>query len=77
MHMKSTRLEELLNLPAEIRADLAMALWESLEDSQKAEELSLTQAERDELDRRLAEHMGDPDSSIPWEDVQRRLQDEV
>lgn len=71
--MQSTRLKELLNLSAEARADLAMALWESLEDSEKAEELSLSQEQRDELNRRLEEYLADPDSAVPWEEVKRRL----
>ncbi|MBI3941200.1 MAG: addiction module protein [Acidobacteria bacterium] len=71
--MSPTRLEDLLNLSAGTRADLAMALWESLDDTQKAEELTLTQAQREELERRLAEHEAAPETAVPWEEVRRRL----
>lgn len=33
----------------------------------------LTAEERDEIDRRLAEHDRDPGSAIPWEEVRARL----
>jgi putative addiction module component (TIGR02574 family) len=71
--MPTTLLKELLNLPAGARADLAMALWDSLDETQKAEELTLTQAQREEIERRLAEHEAHPESAIPWEEVRKRL----
>jgi putative addiction module component (TIGR02574 family) len=66
---------ELLKLPAAERAELAMALWESLSDTEReaGQELSAEQAA--ELDRRWAEHVARADSAIPWDDVRRRLMD--
>ena len=71
--MPSSPLTELLRLPASDRAELAMALWESLSDSERENELQLTDADRAELDRRWAEHLENPDSAIPWSDVRSKL----
>ncbi len=61
--MPSTSLSQLLKLPAAERAELAMALWESL-----------AEAEREaELDRRWAEHLANPGTAIPWDEVRRKL----
>ena len=35
--------------------------------------LSLSAEEREELDRRLAEHHANPSSSIPWDEVRASL----
>jgi putative addiction module component (TIGR02574 family) len=71
--MQSSPLAQLLKLPAGDRAELAMALWESLTDGEREGELALTDAQRAELDRRWAEHMENPGSAIPWSDVRRKL----
>ena len=71
--MSTSPLTELLKLPASDRANLAIALWESLSDSESERELQLTDADRAELDRRWAEHVKHPDSAIPWSDVRARL----
>ena len=69
----SPSLSELLKLPAGERAALAMALWESLSEAEREGELELTPEEAAELDRRWTEHVQRPESSIPWDDVRRRL----
>ena len=71
--MPSSPLSELLKLPAADRADLAMALWESLSDTQRDADLVLTDEQRAELDRRWAEHVANPASAIPWADVRAKL----
>ncbi|MFN0074208.1 MAG: addiction module protein [Chloroflexota bacterium] len=71
--MSTSHLTELLKLPATDRADLAMAFWESLSDSERETELQLADADRAELDRRWSEHVENPDSAIPWSDVRARL----
>jgi putative addiction module component (TIGR02574 family) len=73
--MSPTDLAELLRLPADERAELAIALWESLSDEARDAELELGPAERAELDRRWAEHLADPGSAVPWHEVQRKLRD--
>jgi len=71
--MPSSPLTELLKLPAADRADLAMALWESLTDAEREGALELSDADRAELDRRWAEHVENPDSAIPWSQVRSKL----
>ena len=71
--MAMRQLSELLKLPADTRAELAMALWESLSVEEREGELGLTPAQADELDRRWAEHLRNPASAIPWEEVLRGL----
>jgi putative addiction module component (TIGR02574 family) len=71
--MAPDTLAELLKLPSAQRAELAMALWASLDDAQRGAELALTAEQAAELDRRFAEHETDPSTSLPWEEVRRRL----
>jgi putative addiction module component (TIGR02574 family) len=52
--------------PAE-KLELIGELWDSLD----AEDIPLTQAQMDEIDRRLA--AADSEPGIPWEEVQARL----
>jgi putative addiction module component (TIGR02574 family) len=66
-------LPDLLKLPADDRAELAMALWDSLTDDEHDRALDLTDAQRAELDRRWTEHLEDPESAIPWTDVRAKL----
>jgi len=69
----SPSLAELLKLPAGERAELAMALWESLSNAERGAELELTREQAAELDRRWVEHVQRPESAISWDAVRRRL----
>ena len=71
--MESSVLAQLLRLPPGDRADLAMALWESLSDDEREGELALSPEQRAELDRRWADHQKRPDNVVPWSDVRRKL----
>ena len=71
--MSPTDLSQLLKLPPGERADLAMVLWESLTPAERDVELVLEDGERAELDRRWAEHLADPGSAVPWNEVSRKL----
>lgn len=71
--MPSSPLSELLKLPAGDRAELAMALWDSLTDIEREAELELTDGQRAELDRRWAEHLANPESAILWSSVRAKL----
>jgi putative addiction module component (TIGR02574 family) len=66
-------LTKLLELPAAERVDIAMALWDSLTPAEQEAEFDLTPEQHAELDRRLAEHIADPTSAVPWEEVRRKL----
>jgi putative addiction module component (TIGR02574 family) len=71
--MLSNTLAELLKLTPGQRIEIAMALWDSLSDDERAAELALTPEQEAELDRRISEHVADPGSAIPWDDVRRKL----
>jgi putative addiction module component (TIGR02574 family) len=73
--MASSPLPQLLKLPATDRADLAIALWESLSDSERDGAFELTDEQRAELDRRWTEHVANPSSAIPWSEIRRKLLD--
>jgi len=71
--METTTLSQLLKLPAGDRAELAMALWESLSHAERHAELTLSDEQAAELDRRWADHVADPQTAVPWVEVRRRL----
>ena len=73
--MESSALSQLLKLPAGDRAELAMALWDSLSDAERDGELALSDEQAVELDRRWAEHLSNPGSAVPWSEVRRKLLD--
>jgi putative addiction module component (TIGR02574 family) len=67
----ATALADLLTLSLTERLQLVEDLWDSIAAESAA--LPLSPQDRDEIDRRLAEHDLNPESAIPWEDVQARL----
>lgn len=71
LDMAKIPIDDLLKLPAAERAELAIALWDSLGDG--ADVLPLTEEQKAELDRRVADHDIDPSTAVPWEEVRRRL----
>jgi putative addiction module component (TIGR02574 family) len=73
--MSSSDLAHLLKLPADERAEIAMALWESLTDQDRESELELSSDQKAELDRRWDEHLANPESAVPCEEVRRKLRD--
>jgi putative addiction module component (TIGR02574 family) len=60
---------QIQGLSAAEKADLLDAVWESLE----AEASALTEAQRRELDYRIARHEQNPSDVIPWEQVRAGL----
>jgi putative addiction module component (TIGR02574 family) len=71
--MLPNTLSALLTLSSSERAEIALALWESLDDSDREAHLALSPEQAAELDRRLAEHIANPSSGIPWDEVRRKL----
>jgi putative addiction module component (TIGR02574 family) len=57
----------------EERLRLIEALWDSLR--RRPETIPLTEAQREELDRRLDELDRGATETIPWEEVKQRLRD--
>jgi putative addiction module component (TIGR02574 family) len=60
---------QIRSLSAEQKAELLDTVWESLE----ADALTLTDAQRAELDHRIARHEQNPSDVIPWEQVRATL----
>lgn len=75
--MSPASISVLLDLPASERAELAMALWNSLTDAERESETVLTPEQETELDRRWEAHLRNPDTAIPWNEVRLRLLDDV
>ena len=67
----AVKLSELLELPVEERLKLVEALWESVAECPEA--LELTDAQKQELDRRLAAYERDPDAGVLWAELKQRL----
>jgi len=68
-------LEEVLRLPLAERVRLVEAIWDSIAADSAA--LPLTDAQRAELDRRLAEHEANPDDVVSWEDIKASITDRL
>ncbi len=72
--MASSSLNELLSLDLQARLALVQKLWDSIvEDAQNGAELSVSDAERLELDARLREDDARPEDAIPWSEARARL----
>jgi putative addiction module component (TIGR02574 family) len=50
------------------RIALVQAIWDSI--AAEIESAPLTEAQRQEVDRRLAAHRANPQAAIPWEQVE-------
>jgi putative addiction module component (TIGR02574 family) len=72
----SDLLAELFRLSPAERIQLAEDLWDSVAAQPDALP-SLTDEERTEIERRLAEHARDPSSAISWAEVRTRLWSQV
>ncbi len=55
-------------LSVEDRLSLAQQLWDSIAD--EVNRFSLTPAQQQEVERRLAAHRANPQAAIPWEQVE-------
>ena len=69
--MKSITVNDLLELPVSERLQLVEDLWDSIAEVPEAIELS--EAQRDELDRRLNAYHDNPESGSPWMEVKERI----
>ena len=67
----STLLEQALRLPAEDRRKLADDIYDSID--RDVEGFDLSDEQKAEIDRRLAEYEKDPSIARPWEEVRERL----
>lgn len=62
---------EIVKLSLPERLDLVQAIWDSIVADQ--ESFPLSEGEREELRRRLADFNLNPGTSSPWADVKARL----
>lgn len=69
--MKNISLAEILELSVAERLQLIGEIWDSIE--QIPDELPLSDAQREELDRRLEAYRHDPTAGSPWPEVKKRL----
>jgi putative addiction module component (TIGR02574 family) len=69
--MAKIDIEAIKRLPVPERVHLAQEIWDSLQPT--AEELPLTEEQVQLIRQRLEEHQRNPDASIPWSEVKKRL----
>ena len=62
---------EIRQLPIIERVQLVEQIWDSIADDEK--DFQLTDAQKLELDRRLAAQQANPNLGSPWSEVKRRL----
>jgi putative addiction module component (TIGR02574 family) len=70
MTTRST-LSEILQLSIDERIQLAQDIWDSI--AAVPEAVTLTDAQRQELDRRLTAYEENPDEGIPWEEFRKQF----
>jgi putative addiction module component (TIGR02574 family) len=70
--MKTISLAEALKLSVPERIQLAEDIWDSIAGVPEA--VSLTEAQKEELDRRLEDYRKNPQAGSPWDEVKRRIQ---
>ena len=71
MTMNKALRDQAMQLPPDERLELAYDLLESVPDA--GEDLELTDEQKAEIERRMAEHERDPSSAIPLEQFMARL----
>lgn len=59
------------HLGIEERLALVEEIWDSI--AVDSAEVPLTQSQRAELDRRIAEHDASPDDVVPWEEIRASI----
>ena len=69
--MKKITTADLLELSVPERIELVEDIWDSL--IAVPDSISLTKAQREELDRRLESYHQNPEAGSPWEVVRERI----
>jgi putative addiction module component (TIGR02574 family) len=64
-------LSQIARLPVEERIRLVHAIWDSIAEDQLPPDLS--EEQKRELDRRLAELDANPDNVLTWEEIKARI----
>lgn len=68
-------MREIGRLSVRERVRLVQDIWDSIQPT--AEELPLTDEEKEIIDERLAEHRRDPSGAVPWEEARQRLRSKL
>ena len=71
--MVKNRFFDYSHLSPSERLELAQDLWDSVDPASDATVLPLSDEQRAELDRRLAELDAAPDAGAPWPEVKDRI----
>jgi putative addiction module component (TIGR02574 family) len=72
--MHAQLLEQVRQLTAREQVELVDEILEGLPEGEETEAgPSLSPTQVAELDRRMAEHLADPNSAIPWSEVKREI----
>ena len=69
--MPKVSLAEILPLSVSERLQLAQDIWDSI--AAQPENVPVTQAQRDELDRRLRAMETEPEAGLSWEETRARI----
>ena len=69
--MSTIEISAVLELPIAERLRLVEAIWDSI--AEQPEALPLSDAEREELDRRWADYVKVPAAGAPWSEVKARI----
>jgi putative addiction module component (TIGR02574 family) len=72
--MSHVPLDQILELSAAERVEIAQQIWESVYEH--PETVLLTRSQKDELERRWRAFEQNPDEGESWDDVKRSLLDE-
>ena len=67
----TTTLKEITSLSIEDRIDLVQAIWDSIAAEQAYPDL--TEAQQQEIDRRIADHEANPDNILTWQEIKASL----
>jgi putative addiction module component (TIGR02574 family) len=68
---QGTNTSDFAKMSVEDRLTLIGQIWDSIEAERLP--IPISEARRNELDRRLAEYESTPEAGIVWEDVKRKI----
>jgi len=71
--MSSSIVAETLKYDISERIIMVEDIWDSIADAPEA--LSVTEAQKQELDKRLTAYHANPNTGSPWEIVKKRIMD--
>jgi len=66
---RKVTVQDTLEMSVADRIKLAQDIWDSLDPGS----VPISEAERQEIERRLNEHERDPHSTIPWDEVKKQI----